>query len=168
MAVDPAPFQMVDPGSTQTQSAYSLGLFTQYPPSSGPIRTEQDNHFVHVWNIYPGIWNPRAFGRVLVEEASSIISRDVPSGINVRDITDVKRINPTSLIITFKFSNDAARFLSAFSFPGCSNHFQRLRAEFVGDPRPNDRPTMDNICGPPVPGSSSAAPPSRYDNYACP
>ncbi|PBK90721.1 hypothetical protein ARMGADRAFT_290724 [Armillaria gallica] len=64
-------------------------------------------------------------------------------------------------VILVSFPNDAARFLSAFSFPGRSDHFQRLRAEFVGDPRPNDRPTMDDICGPPVPGSSSAAPPNE-------
>ncbi|SJL08338.1 uncharacterized protein ARMOST_11701 [Armillaria ostoyae] len=104
---------------------------------------------------------------VLVEEACSIVFCDDPSGLNFHDVPDIRHINPTSLIITFKFPKDATDFLSAFSLPSHSEHFQHLKAEFVGDlHHPNDRPTMDDICGPPVSVLSSVPPPSGYDNYA--
>ncbi len=160
MTIDPGPFFTPNP-TAQAQSVYSSAPFSQYPPASGPVRGQEENRFIRVWNISPGPWNARAFGRVLVEEAT---------GVNIRDVTDYKRISSTALIITFKYVDDASHFLAAFTRPGRSLHFQRLKAEGVGDPhRFNDRPTMDDICGPTTPGFSAVPVPSAgYDNYPRP
>lgn len=158
IAVDPSHVFPPYP-SAQPQSTYPSAPFSQYPPASGPIRGQQDNRIVRVMNIAPGSWNPRTYGRVLVEEGA---------GINFRDITDVKRISSTALTLTFRLSNDALRFMSACTHPDRSVQLQRIRVDFVDPSRPNDRPTLDDVCGPSPPSLGSGSVPAGYENYARP
>lgn len=108
------PFSQVNPAS-QSGTAYSAAPFSQYPSASRLIRGHQDNCFVHVWNINPGPWNAHVFSCVLIEEACSIIFHDSPSGLNFRDVPEIRCVNPTSLIITFKFPKDVC-FLPPWPF----------------------------------------------------
>ncbi|KAK0448708.1 hypothetical protein EV421DRAFT_1900415 [Armillaria borealis] len=105
------------------------------------------NPTAHAENAYssmPFVQYPPASGPIRGQPNNCLVLEDA-AGVNFRDVPDVKRLTSTSMPVLL----------------------QHLRAEFFTEPhRPNDRPTMEDICGLPPSNFGSVPGPSGYDNYA--